>query len=54
MYTDDSLDYGHEVGDYIKHLKYIWYNVDENDNFLGFERGNFNTDFDFETIIKNK
>lgn len=54
LYTDDSLDYGREAGDYIKHLKYIWYNVDENDNFLGFERGNFNTDFDFETIIKNK
>lgn len=54
LYTDDSIEYGREAGDYVKHLKYIWYNVDENNNFLGFEKGNFNTDFDFETIVKNK
>lgn len=41
LYTDNSLVYNQASEDYKKHLKYIWYNVDEKNNFLGFAKGNF-------------
>jgi hypothetical protein len=54
LYTNDNLTYNAELA--TKHLRFAWYNKDENNKYLGFSDGINHPDYDEITdyILENR